>query len=131
MAYVMTLTMQSRLPIIFPGFVFPVVDCNMMSKAPEAPIITPAAFLKVIGSLSTRAAKIITATGVIAAIMEMLTGEVYRSALAKESCAPTNPNSAPKKRMNRSFRPTFSFLKNRLTIQKMRAAEIIRNKVSA
>ena len=92
---------------------------------------TPAAFFNVIGSFNTNAANNMTATGVIAAIMEIFTGEVYRSALANESCAPTKPKRAPKNIVTKSRLATCSFLLKSPTLQKMRVAKDILTKVKA
>ena len=128
----MTLTIQSRFPKRqLALLVLMAVDCRMIKRAPEAPMITPMDFFKVMGSFKMIAANNITATGVIAAMMEIFTGEVYKSAWAKESCAPTKPNSDPKKMMKKSRGAIFSFGKKQLTLQKISVANAIRTKVKA
>ena len=64
-------------------------------------------------------------------MVEILTGEVYRRALAKDTCAPTRPNKAPQKIVHRSRFPTSSFGASKPIPQKTRVAKTILTKVRA
>ena len=70
-------------------------------------------------------------TGVMAAIREMLTGEEYCKATAKDNCAPISPKRAAKKSIVKSLKLTFSRGKNKEILQKIKVAHDILTSVRA
>ena len=124
-------TMQRRLPSILWGPPPAGEDCRINNNAPHAPIKTPVAFLPVMGSFRNAAAMSITMTGVMAAMREMLTGEVYCRATANDSCAPISPKRAAKNSIAKSLTLTFSRGINREIHQKMTVALDILTSVRA